>query len=66
MKALCIITCDKCGTTFVPGNRKSGVPNGLGFMSESGKLINVCADCIMSINTPEGEEWLEKIKADLV
>lgn len=48
MKSLMIITCDGCGNTFTPGNRKSGIPNGVGFILDNGQQVNVCADCMMN------------------
>ena len=43
-----MIRCDICGKEFEAGNRPSGIPNGLGFMSKDGeRTVNICAECIM-------------------
>lgn len=42
--------CDCCGKTFVSGNRADGIPNGMGFVLQDGRQINVCADCMMDMS----------------
>jgi len=39
------LKCCYCGKRFKPGNT-NGVPNGLGFGMESGKVYTVCHECI--------------------
>ena len=39
--------CDKCGREFEPGNRPDGIPNGVGFVIKDGRVITVCAECII-------------------
>lgn len=56
--------CDKCGKEFKPGNRPSGVPNGVGFVLADGTEITICAECIESFTTDEGREWLDKLKEE--
>lgn len=41
------LKCFNCGKTFKPGNNPyTGVPNGIGLMSESGKTYTICSQCI--------------------
>ena len=42
------IKCDCCNNKFIPGNDAVGLPNGVGFESEDGTLINVCRMCLMN------------------
>ena len=46
-----IITCNGCGHKFTPGRRPDGLPNGMGFIAEGGKAINMCADCLIKQGT---------------
>ena len=46
------ITCMVCGKTFLPGNDKQGIPNGVGFMLEDGTVLNMCSECIMNKKLP--------------
>lgn len=62
MHALMIIYCDSCGKTFTPGNRKSGVPNGIGFVLEDGRQVNMCADCLMDMD--KVTEMCDKLDSD--
>lgn len=41
------IYCEECGKEIKPGNRSDGLPNGLGFITKAGGLINICADCVI-------------------
>ncbi len=43
------LLCYKCGKRFEPGNRPDGIPNGVGFVSEDGTEVIVCAECIMKL-----------------
>lgn len=43
------IKCDKCGNTFISGNTSNGLPNGLGFQMQDGRVITLCQGCIMEI-----------------
>lgn len=43
------IKCAGCGKIIVPGNGPNGLPNGLGFQLKDGRVINVCADCIVAM-----------------
>lgn len=42
--------CKVCKKAFTYGNRKDRLPNGCGFVLEDGERIDVCTDCIMSVN----------------
>lgn len=42
-----MIKCDKCNNNISDTiERADGLPNGVGFQLEDGRLINICADCI--------------------
>ena len=41
-----MIKCVVCEKEFTPGKGKAGEPNGIGFQMASGKIYNVCADCV--------------------
>lgn len=56
------LTCILCGRTFKPGNDKDGIPNGLGFVLNSGKTYNVCKDCI-SCRYEEAVKLIEEKEA---
>lgn len=56
--------CDKCGKNFKRGNRPDGIPNGIGFQLQDGRVINVCADCVMSFRTAEWKAWLDAIRGE--
>lgn len=49
------IICDECGKKIKPGNT-DGMPNGVGFQLENGKIINICQACIIKA----GKETLRK------
>lgn len=55
--------CDFCGKEFEGGISHDGSPNGVEFGMEDGTIINICADCIMSIE-PEDIEILLKERED--
>lgn len=40
------LTCILCKKTFKPGNDGDGIPNGIGFMMDSGETYNFCKDCV--------------------
>lgn len=42
-----VIICDSCGKKFKPGNNPEGLPNGIGFEMQDGKIINYCRNCII-------------------
>ena len=46
------ITCMMCGKKFLPGNDEHGIPNGVGFVLEDGRLITICSECVMSEKLP--------------
>lgn len=48
--------CDSCGKNFEAGNRADGIPNGFGFVLENGKMVNVCADCIIEVGMMDSEQ----------
>ena len=48
------IKCDRCGKIFKPGYR-DGVPNGLGFVLDGGKIINFCRECIEELGSLDEE-----------
>ena len=56
--------CDKCGRTFVDGSHGDGIPNGVGFMLDDGRLINLCANCIIKLGKLK-EEGKKKFFEDL-
>jgi hypothetical protein len=41
--------CKNCGKVFAFGNRPDGIPNGVGFQLQNGKMINLCADCLIHL-----------------
>lgn len=42
--------CDKCGNIISNKiKRADGLPNGVGFELEDGRLINLCSGCIMCL-----------------
>lgn len=42
--------CDKCGNIISNKiQRADGLPNGVGFELEDGRLINLCSGCIMCL-----------------
>ena len=51
--------CDKCGKTFDFGNHPDGIPNGITLEFQNGGCLTLCAECIMDLDSPEGQEWLE-------
>ena len=53
------IKCDGCGSVIIPGNRPDGTPNGLGMETMDGKIITVCADCIIKVG--KDKRYLDKI-----
>lgn len=42
------ILCDECQKEIKPGNT-NGMPNGVGFKLEDGKIINICQSCLIEI-----------------
>lgn len=53
--------CVVCGKEFFPGNRPDGIPNGVGFISPTGKMVDICAECVIRTNTdPEVMTKLKK------
>lgn len=53
MKAIKPVICEGCGARIIPGNRASGIPNGIGFGLGNGYIVNMCADCLMDKKTVE-------------
>ena len=43
------IKCDRCGNTFISGNTSNGLPNGVGFQLQDGRVITLCQRCIMEL-----------------
>lgn len=41
------VRCCRCKKEIIPGNRPDGIPNGVGFQLENGKILNFCAECII-------------------
>lgn len=54
--------CDHCGNEFEGGIRPDGLPNGVGFVTEDGKHITLCADCLMMADEMPSRERLEFYK----
>ena len=52
--------CSYCGKEIQPGNRPDGLPNGLGFVTKDGGLINVCAECVIEKGKEHKEKEMEK------
>ena len=46
--------CKNCGKVFAFGNRPDGIPNGVGFQLQNGKMINLCADCRIHLGQLDG------------
>ena len=61
MKAMIRIKCDRCGNTFEPGNRSSGIPNGVCFKCKD-RDITMCADCMMEIGSMSEEEHAKEME----
>ena len=40
------LTCILCGKSFDPGTDADGVPNGIGFTTNSGNTYNLCKECV--------------------
>ena len=56
------IFCVDCGKEIIPGNRPNGLPNGVGFETKEGKIINVCTDCLIAIGKKKKEEGSDGIR----
>lgn len=54
------IKCDKCGKKFKPGMRTDGLPTGVGFQLENGKILNVCSECICDAKN-DIEWWVNNL-----
>lgn len=48
MKKVKAISCDKCESIIVSGNT-NGLPNGVGFELDDGKVITLCANCLKDL-----------------
>lgn len=45
-----MIVCSDCGRVIDPQKkRKDGLPDGVGFVLENGKVVNVCTECIAEV-----------------
>ena len=42
-----LIKCNECGKVIIPGNDENGIPHGVGFEMDDGRIINVCSECII-------------------
>ena len=49
------ILCDECGKEIKPGNT-NGMPNGVGFQLQDGKIINMCQDCLIALGMKANEK----------
>lgn len=45
------LRCNFCGKEIIPGNRPDGIPNGPGFQMHDGKIMNMCADCLINLGS---------------
>ena len=54
--------CDHCGKEFESGNREDGLPNGVGFVTDDGRHITLCSDCLMMVGAMPSRERLEFYK----
>lgn len=61
-----MIKCNMCGKEIIPGNDENGLPNGVGFQLENGKIINACLECIAktSENPEYFDEFMERWKKE--
>ena len=61
-----MINCDMCGKEIIPGNDENGLPNGVGFQFEDGKIINACSECICAVgeNAEEFDKFLKRWKKE--
>ena len=57
------IKCDKCGNIFISGNTPNGLPNGVGFQMQDGRVITLCQACIMEIGKLKEAGKEEEIKS---
>lgn len=56
------IRCDKCGNMFISGNTKDGLPNGLGFEMQDGRVITLCQKCIMQLGEIKEKDDADRFK----
>ena len=49
------IICDECGKEIKPGNT-NGMPNGVGFELEDGKIISICQSCLIEMGKKAKKE----------
>ena len=56
------IKCDCCGNKFIAGS-SNGLPNGVGFETDDGKLVNICKLCLM--NKSKLNKFLEERGIDI-
>ena len=57
--------CKGCKHFFTSGNRPDGLPNGCGFQLDNGKIINLCADCLIRLGQMDDEqkrEFIDQLK----
>lgn len=61
--------CAKCGKSFEAGTRPDGLPNGVGFELQDGRIIKICADCITALggmNDAQRKQFFSDIDIGIV
>lgn len=56
--------CNICGKEFKAGNKPNGLPNGLGYVLQDGRTVNICYECYMKagLNKDFAEQAIRKLK----
>lgn len=55
MKTRWMPPCSKCGKRIKFGNT-NGLPNGVGFVLDDGRTVNLCQDCICKLGEMSDDE----------
>ena len=56
--------CSKCGKRIKFGNT-NGLPNGVGFELEDGRMVNLCQECITKLGAmteDEQKQFIDELK----
>ena len=48
--------CDNCDSVFIDDNRADGIPNGVSVEYDDGRVITLCANCIIKLGKLSEEE----------
>jgi hypothetical protein len=58
--------CAKCGKGFKKGNMPNGCPNGVGFVLEDGRQIDLCYSCIVKLGMIKDEKKKDEFFKELL